>query len=65
MVLHFCWLAAMIVAVYAIYEDQIGKFDWLDSQIIGCLQEFIFRLLFSFICLVNKHYFAGLESFSK
>ncbi|MCP9264005.1 ER membrane protein complex subunit 1 [Dirofilaria immitis] len=35
------WFAVMFTAVLAIYEDQIGKFDWLDShrKYIGCVRE--------------------------
>lgn len=58
------WFAAMVIAVSAIYKDQIGKFDWLDLQIIGCLKDLFFTL--SFICLLNnKTLLRWFEEFSK
>uniref|UniRef100_A0AAF5PXW2 ER membrane protein complex subunit 1 n=1 Tax=Wuchereria bancrofti TaxID=6293 RepID=A0AAF5PXW2_WUCBA len=32
------WFAAMFTTVSAIYEDQIGKFDW-HSEYVGCARE--------------------------
>lgn len=45
--------AAMFTIAAAIYEDQIGKFDWLDSQIIDFLKSIFFYLL-PFIYALNK-----------
>ncbi|VDM92584.1 unnamed protein product, partial [Litomosoides sigmodontis] len=52
------WFAAMVITVSAIYEDQIGKFDW-HREYVGCTRELYMEQLKS---TELSHIFVSTES---